>query len=170
MKKYPVLLLLSFLLACSQDKTEPSTADIDQRSYNLGIIGAFGEVVNAGVKKLALSEALTPEEMDALIKDAQIIAERNHVLLYRESDLLVTDLFPASYTKGKHVLLIYKGSAKDEYLTLKQEVWKLEESGTYSDSARKVISIKFGRLLSYPDVYIDELMSGNKGGDAAPVK
>jgi hypothetical protein len=162
MKKYFSLILVAVMMGCAGDPKRAGQSDIDTRSYNLGIIGAFSEVVNAGVKKLALSEAVTSEEMDLLIKDAQAIAERNHVLLYRESEMLVTDLFPASHTKDKHVLLIYKGSAKDEYLTLKQDVWKLEQTGAYSDSAKKEISRRFGKLLSYPDAYIDELMSSSK--------
>ena len=53
---------------------EPSGAQgpsIDQRSYRLGSIGAFAEMVDAGVKKLALSAALEPGEMEALLEEAE---------------------------------------------------------------------------------------------------
>ena len=65
--------------------------DIDQRSYNLGILGGFSEVVKLGVKKLALSEVMSPAEMDAMMDDALVIAKRNDVQMWRETDLIVTD-------------------------------------------------------------------------------
>ena len=80
-------------------------------SYNLGAIGGFGELVNSGVKKLALSAALPPAEMDRLFPKALRVAERNNVQLHRESSLLVTDLFPADVARGKDVLLILAGGA-----------------------------------------------------------
>ncbi len=162
MKKYPMFVPLLFLLACAQKPQEEPKTLVDPRSYNLGIIGAFGEVVNAGVKKLAMSEALPPSEMDALMAEAEKVAERNHVLLYREPDLIVTDLFPADVAKGKEVLLIYQGTTKEEYLALKEEVKTSERSGMYSGKIREEISIRFGRLLSYPDRYIRELIAANR--------
>jgi hypothetical protein len=122
-----VVLLLS--VAACQGRQPQS---IDSDSYNLGIIGAFGELVNSGVKTLALSEVLAPADMDRLLPEAQRVAERNNVELYRESSLLVTDLFPADVAAGKDVLLIYQGTTKDEYLQLKAEALALEQAGLYS--------------------------------------
>ena len=169
MKKYLLPFSFFVLLAYGCSDAGNNGASVDQRSYRLGIIGAFGEIVNAGVKKLALSEPTTPKEMDEMIDEAKVIADRNHVLLYRETELLVTDLFPASYTQGKEVLLIYQGATKDEYLTLKQEVWKLQQEGAYSSTARESISRRFGKLLSYSDEYITKLMAENAAG-ASSVK
>lgn len=154
---------LSVLLFSCNSETEMKNneSNIDARSYNLGIIGAFSELVNVGVKKLALSEALPPEEMDKLAAEAEKIAERNHVKLHREKDLIITWLFPADVAVGKDVFLIYNGSTKDEYLSLKEEIKNLEASGKYSDSARLDISIRFGKMLSYPQAKIDELIAGN---------
>ena len=42
-------------------------------------------MVDAGVKKLALSAALSPEDMDALIEEAARIAKRNNVEIYRKN-------------------------------------------------------------------------------------
>ena len=137
---------------------------IDQRSYNLGGIGAFGEMVDAGVKKLALSAALSPEDMDALIEEAAPIAKRNNVEIYRENDFLVTDLFPASITEGKHVLVIYKGDTKQEYLDLKIRKGQLVASNQYAGEAREEIARRFGAMLSYPEWKIDELISNNSSG------
>ena len=47
--------------------------EIDQRSYRLGSIGTFAEMVGVGVKKMGLSAAMPPEDMDALIEEAQKI-------------------------------------------------------------------------------------------------
>lgn len=138
------------------EQTEKNS--IDRRSYNLGVIGAFAEVVNLGIKKLALSAPMTPEETDALIDVARRIAEDNHVQIYRESDFLVTDLFPAEITEGKHVLLIYKGKTKQEYLDLKAKKESYIRSGHYHGEARENIARSMGKLLSYPDVKIDSLL------------
>ena len=144
------------------NKTQENSAfDIDQRSYNLGGIGAFGEMVNVGVKKLALSAALSSEDMDALIEEATRVAKRNNVEIYRENDFLVTDLFPASITDGKHVLVIYKGKTKQEYLDLKTQKAQLVASNQYTSQAREEIARQFGAMLSYPERKIDELISKN---------
>ena len=144
------------LLACGLSIAQDN---IDRRSYNLGIIGGFSEVVRLGVKKLALSEVMKPAEMDAMMADARIVAERNEVLLYREPELIVTDLYPADVAAGKDVLLIYTGDTLQEYLKLKQDREALVASGKYSGAARREIAVRFGRMLSYPQAVIDELIS-----------
>jgi hypothetical protein len=132
--------------------------DIDQRSYNLGILGGFSEVVKLGVKKLALSEVMSPAEMDAMMDDALVIAKRNGVQMWRETDLIVTDLYPADVALGKDVLLIYTGDTIDEYLALKNEKAALAAAGKYRGVAREKIARRFGRLLSYPENVIDDLI------------
>ena len=89
---------------------------IDERSYQLGILGGFSEVVRLGIKTLALSAVTTPVEMDDVMGEAVVIAKRNEVLMWRETEFLVTDLYPADVADGKHVLLIYTGDTLDKYL------------------------------------------------------
>ena len=132
---------------------------IDERSYQLGVIGAFSEVVGAGVKKLALSSPMTPEEMNALMEDAERIAGENGAKLYREEDFFVTDLFPESVTKDKHVLLIYLDPVKDVYFELKAEKAALLEKSGYEGEARREIARKMGRLLSYPEERIEQMLN-----------
>jgi catechol 2,3-dioxygenase-like lactoylglutathione lyase family enzyme len=156
-----LLAVLVLVSAVSCQRAQPQEPDPD--AYNLGIIGAFGELVNSGVKKLALSEVLPPADMDRLLPEAQRVAARNHVQLYREPDLLVTDLFPADVAKGKDVLLIYQGTTKDEYLQLKADARALEQAGQYSGKAREAIARRFGRMLSYPVTRINELLAGQTG-------
>ena len=130
--------------------------NIDQRSFRLGGIASFAEMVRVGVKTLALSAATSPEEMDALVDEANRIAHEEQVMIYREAELIVTDLFPADVAVGKHVLLIYKGTTLDDYMALKKEKVELVNSGNYKGESRKEIARKFGRLLSYPDSIIEE--------------
>ena len=47
--------ILPVLLSACQQPRSTATDSIDQRSYRLGGIGAFAEMVGAGVKRLALS-------------------------------------------------------------------------------------------------------------------
>jgi catechol 2,3-dioxygenase-like lactoylglutathione lyase family enzyme len=132
-------------------------------AYELGTIGGFAELVNSGVKTLAMSEVLPPAEMDAMLPEAEKVAERNGVKLYRERSLLVTDLFPADVARGKDVLLIYQGGTLDEYLALKEEALALEKAGAYTGAAREAIARRFGRLLSYPTWRINQLLAQNTG-------
>lgn len=140
------------------EEVAPPRPAIDQRSYRLGGIDSFAEVVNLGIKKMALSAAMSPQEMDALVEEAGRIARNNEVELYREADFLVTDLFPLSATQGKHVLIIYRGSTKNEYVALKKQKAELVKEGKYTGEAREQIARKLGRLLSYPEAKIDQLL------------
>lgn len=152
--------LLPLLLGlCTTIASAQYSSPVDERSYNLGIIGGFSEVVRLGVKRLALSEVMTPSEMDAIFADAEVVAKRNGVELYREADLLVTDLYPADVAEGKHVLLIYTGDTLDSYLALKRRKAQLVASGAYDAAARREVATEFGRLLSYPDAVIEELIA-----------
>ena len=131
---------------------------IDQRSYALGGIGAFSEMVGAGVKKLALSTPLQAAELDALVEDAIRIAESNGAEIYRETDFLVTDLFPAELTEGKHVLLISTATTRREYMELKAEKDYLIAEGRYEGEARVRVARRFGELLSYSEEKIQALL------------
>ena len=154
------LLTLAALIGAAHGQDSKPT--IDQRSYNLGIMGGFAEVVRLGVKKLALSEVMTPEEMDGVMEDAEIIAERNEVLIWRETDFLVTDLYPEDVAEGKHVLLIYTGDTLDQYLALKADKAALIADNHYEGRAREDIARRFGKLLSYPDKVIEDLLASQR--------
>ncbi len=156
--KIGFILYLLWVLSSGVEAQESSDMDrdIDQRSFRLGGIASFAEMVRVGVKTLALSAPTSPEEMDALVDEASRIAHEEQVMIYREAELIVTDLFPADVAVGKHVLLIYKGTTLDDYLALKQQKAELVESGNYTGESRKEIARKFGKLLSYPDSMIEE--------------
>jgi len=115
----------------------------------------MAEMVDYGVKKLALGAALPPEEMDLVVDDAIRIAGRHNVQVYREDDFLVTDLFSANRTEGKHVLFFCHEATFEEYQALKADKGRLEELGEYQGEARTEIARRFGRLLSYPESTIE---------------
>ncbi len=150
-----IAVLIATPLFAQDDAT---MSKIDQRSYNLGVMGGFAEVVKLGVKQLALSEVMSPEEMDDIMDDALVVAKRNGVEMWRETDFLVTDLYPADVAEGKHVLLIYKYDTLDQYLAVKADKAALVATGEYEGEAREEIARRFGRLLSYPESVIDDLL------------
>ena len=155
--------IILFLLLSCQEPSSTATDSIDQRSYRLGGIGAFAEMVGAGVKKLALSAAMPPEEMDALIDEARAIAERNGAEVYLEKEFLVTDLFPADITDGMQVLLIYRGPTLQAYVDLKERRRLLLENGSYEGAARAEIAREMGRLLSFSEDKITSLLTRQQG-------
>ncbi len=154
-----VTVAASFLIGCGGGaETTPSESQewtLDRRSWNQGTFAVMAEMVDYGVKKLALGAALTPEEMDLVVDDAIRIAERHNVQVYREDDFLVTDLFSPSLTEGKHVLFFCHETTFAEYQELKADKRRLEEQGEYQGEARTEIARRFGRLLSYPDSTIE---------------
>lgn len=129
--------------------------------YELGGVGAFAEMVNAGVKTLALSAPLPPDEMDAFIDEATRIAEKNGCNVFRESDLIVTSLFPENVAEGKDVLLIYKGNTLEAYQQLKRDQQLHIENGEYGPLVQIDISRRFGRMLSYTPEKINSLLAQN---------
>ena len=153
---------LLFFWAIPQSSAQKKQVKIDNRSYQLGVIAAFSEVVSLDIKKLALSAPLSPGEMNQLLNDARIIAKKNGVSIYLEKAFLTTDLFPESITRGKYVLLIFKGNTKDKYFALKAEKEKMIKQGKYTEEARMAIARKMGELLSYPEKKIDELLAKQK--------
>jgi len=152
-------LICLYLLSACQGPGSTTTDSIDQRSYRLGGIGAFAEMVGAGVKKLALSAAMPEAEMDALIDEAKAIAERNGAEIYLETDFLVTDLFPKEITEGMQVLLIYRGRTLQDYTNLKERKRLLVEQGLYEGGVREEVARDMGKLLSYPEDKITSLLS-----------
>ena len=153
------------MVGCGGGDTTQADSEwtIDQRSYNLGGIGAFAEMVGADVKKLALSAPLAPPEMDVIVHEAERIAANHGVEVYRETDFMVTDLFAASLTEGMHVLLICRESTRQEYMDLKALKTRLVESGQYDETARRDIASRMGGLLSYSEEKIAALLASGAG-------
>ncbi|MBT8221383.1 MAG: VOC family protein [Bacteroidia bacterium] len=129
--------------------------------YELGVVAGFSELVNAGVKQLALSSPMSSDQMDAFIVEAEKVAAKYNVSVYRESDLMVTDLFPANIAKDQDVLLLYQGTTKDAYLSLKNDRNNLKATDQYKGESRLQIARRFGRMLSYSPKKINQLLAKN---------
>jgi len=132
---------------------------LDRRSYNLGMIYAFAEVVGSGVKRLGLSPPLTEEEYENIIDDTRLIAEEYGVTLHTDRDFLETLLFNPEYTRGRIVIhLADSGETLDEYLRLKERKRRLEDSGQLTRMKEEEIARGLGALLSYSEEAVDGLL------------
>jgi hypothetical protein len=161
---------IEMLTAVALSFVGTATAAIDDRSYHLGVIGAFAEMVDLDVKPLALSAPETPDDMAALLSDAREIVARNNASSWLESDFLVTDLYPPEQTAGKQVLLIFsQASALARYHAIKVRKAGAVSSGTYAHNGtvRIELATSFGRLLGYPDATTRRLIEENSP-DHAP--
>lgn len=125
---------------------------VDQISFELGMINSFIEMVACGVKELAISPPIEPQNLELLVQASKEISEGFGTRYYVEQSLLITDIQSAEFTKGKNSILYYaKEQYIQEYLLLKKRVEELEAKGCYIGAERREISVAFGKLLSYPD-------------------
>lgn len=155
------LALAAILLLCSPAILAESAEEgwtLDRLSYQIGNFSTFAEIVNIGLKKMALSSALPADEMDRLEEQVRPIAEEWNVEVHREPDFVVTDLFPPEATEGKHVLIIYRGDTLAEYEALKRRKAELVAAGAWEGEARRDVAWTMGKLLSYPDEKIRQLL------------
>ena len=133
---------------------------IDRISFQLGMINCFVEMVANGVKKMAISPPVSPQDYEFVVGASDKIVQGFGIKSYLEKSLLITDLQPAEFTEGKWAILYYeKDDVLNSYLALKERKHELEQSGQYDEKTRKEISREFGRLLSYPDEKIEEKIS-----------
>ena len=147
--------ILILLFACQQG------GGSSNHSYELGVIGAFSEAINAGVKKIALSSPMSPDKMDDFIEDAKKVAAKHQVSIFREKEFEDTDLFPAGIAAGQDVLVLYQGNTLDAYHAWKRDKAELIQSNSYTGRARQEIARRFGRLLSYSPRKINQLLAEN---------
>lgn len=146
----PIIFLFCFVSCTGKDFLKES-----------GQVEAFAEMVKSGVKPLALSPPLSSAEMDLFFPEAARIAKHYEIELYRESDLIETDLFSDSLIENMEVLILYKGTGLFSYQALKNEIEIAKSSGTYTGDQKIEFSRRFGRLLGYPVARINELLAEN---------
>ena len=133
---------------------------IDRGSFMLGMINCFAEMVECGVKDLALSPPLSPEDYELLGAASEEIAERCGVQWYLEESLMVTDLQTPEFTAGKVSILYFRERRTLEaYQSLKRRKSELEAGGRYDAEQRRQISREFMELLSYPEDVINEKLA-----------
>lgn len=131
----------------------------DSHSYHAGINMAFAEVVGAGCKRLALSATYSHEYAKEMMAATEYAAKEYGVLLQVESDLLVSKLFPEDIAKDKTVILIAQNQGVlDEYTSLKAMKEESNRKGN-PDEVEFEIARRWGKLLSYDDAKIEQLLS-----------
>lgn len=131
----------------------------DKKQGNLGHMEAVAQMVQAGVKPIGISVPLSPDQAEELFPLAKQLAEAYQIKVTLETDLLVTPLFPASGTEGKHLIMFYQAPYWQAYQTLKEEGATQADSGT--PEAQEEIARRFGRLLGYPHERINALLAAN---------
>ncbi len=141
--------------------------ELHRPSFSLGMINCFAEMVAVGVKRLAISPPLTPEEYQEIREASDAIVKGSGILSSLEPALLITDLQSEEFTRGKVSILYFKEEETlDAYFSLKERQATLQAHGEYTSEARREISRDFMRLLSYPESVIEEKIRG--GGSTDP--
>jgi hypothetical protein len=137
---------------------------VDSRSFQLGMINCFAEMVAVGVKRLAISPPLFPEEYERIRAASDAIVEGSGIHSWLETSLLVTHLQTPEFTRGKWSVLYFKDpEVLEAYLELKERKARLEAAGRFDGVAAKEISREFMQLLSYPEDVIEaKLEAGGK--------
>lgn len=133
---------------------------VDRISFELGMINCFVEMVACGVKKLAISPPLSPEDYHHIAPLSDEIVHGFGIKSYLEKNLLITDLQSKDFTEGKWSILYYADDAVlKAYLKLKEKKEDLERAGGTNTAAREEISRDFMRLLSYPEKIIEKKLA-----------
>ncbi|HHS12280.1 MAG TPA: hypothetical protein ENN03_00765 [bacterium] len=137
--------------------------EIDRNSFILGMINCFAEMVACGVKTLALSPPLLPEDHETIGPLSDEIVREFEIYSYLEKSLLVTKLQSPEFTRGKWSILYFREEKTlIRYLALKEKKDELEKSGKLNDRLLDEISRDLMFLLSYPETVIRNKLSGGK--------
>ena len=125
----------------------------------MGMINCFVEMVANGVKTLALSPPIPPEDYEIIIPLSDKIVNGFGIHSYLEKSLMITDLQTEDFTKGKWSILYYdKDEVLDKYFELKERQKLLIDTGEYDKKVRQEISAEFMRLLSYTEEKINLIL------------
>ena len=135
---------------------------IEEYSYQCGVMDCFSEMVKAGLKRIALSHPSSTKEIrDQYIPFAENICDKYQIHYYLDDDPLITDLFPASMNQNTYNIIFYKDENDiEEYRTLKKLKVKVIENKEY-EKYRYEIAYRFGKLLSYSDETIQNHIQNN---------
>ena len=136
------------------------TSKLDKQTFDLGMIYAFTECVASGVKKIGLSPPQTEKELESIIEDVKLITGEYSVTYFVDHDFLETLLFNPEYTRGKIVIHLAENlKAVQDYKALREEKNKHVKNGTLTKKVEETIAWRLGKLLSYSDEAIKNLLS-----------
>ncbi len=143
-----------------------SSYPLDRISYEIGMINCFIEMVACGVKPLAISPPIEPENLPVLEEVSRELSEGFGTKYYVDLEMMITDIQSADFTRGKHSIFYYKDDAViRRYKELKEQVAALTAEGRYSGPVRRKISVEFGEMLGYPESVIHEKVDGDRRND-----
>ena len=144
---------------------------IDSFSYHCGALDCFNEMLHTGTKHFALSHpAQTREERDSYLDFCRDICSRYGTHFFLEDNLLITELFPCSASRGKYLILFYREDWElDEYRSLKRMKQELTETNTYEGEKRMQLALRWARLLSYPEESALRLIAENTEKESSPI-
>ena len=135
---------------------------LDKEEYEPWEEEAAGEreMTAAGVKKLAMSHPCdTRQERNSYLPEVKKLCKKYGVKYYPEDEAFITELFPAQANRGKYnFLFYYTDDVLEEYLRLKEEQRRLQETGGYTKQKSYETACAFGRLLSYSQEGIERLI------------
>ena len=159
MSKYLAVVILAAALidgsAVAQD-LDPENYTTANIYYHVGAVSGLGETIKYDLKKIGLSAPMTEEVINTYEPIFQHAIERQGIKYYRESDFLVTDMFPEERTNGNILLVLYKDDeVLEAYFEVKKYKQKLIDDGIYDLAARREVATRFGKLLSYHDEQIE---------------
>jgi len=154
MKFFTSLALLVLIFLCSSCSNREFLKESGQ-------VEAFAEMVQAGLKPIALGPPMSSVELDLFLPEVKRLAAKYEIEFYRETALIGTSLFDSAAVGDMEVLILYKEKGLDAYQMLKTEVNDLAAKGEYSGKKKEVISRAFGRLLGYPASRINDLLAQN---------
>jgi catechol-2,3-dioxygenase len=154
MKFFTPLALLVLIFLCSSCSNREFLKESGQ-------VEAFAEMVQAGLKPIALGPPMSSVELDLFLPEVKRLAAKYTIEFYREPALIGTSLFDSAAVGDMEVLILYKGKSLEAYQMLKTEANELAAKGEYSGTKKEAISRAFGRLLGYPASRINDLLAQN---------
>lgn len=87
----------------------------------LAAFSVYCEMVANDAKPLAFHYPMAPKDIDSYWSSFESIAFDQGVKIYREDSFSISLLFPEEATKGKSVVLIYKGDRLAQYQQWKND-------------------------------------------------
>lgn len=171
-KHYYNMDMLHYLYRMTRSEWEQGSKGTagDNRSYQMGIMDCFNEMVHAGVKRIAMSHPFkTEEERNSYFAFCDKICLQYHTFWYPENEPFITDLFPEELSKDTCLIIFYR-TFEDlkAYLDLKKRKETLISTGAYEDGERYRIAWEFGKLLSYTEEAIERKIMETTGISVNP--
>jgi hypothetical protein len=131
---------------------------VDERSFHLGMIQAFAEVVASGCKPLALGPPMDAGELESLRSQVAEVVAEYELVTETDDDFLTTRLFNPAFTEGKSVILL---AASEEVLAqyrfLKECKRAALEVGCWGESEEPTAR-GLGALLGYSSAAVEGLL------------